>query len=372
MFDLVTECSAFYEPSYVIARAYQSEGLLTADTMDNITVKAYGKINIALDILGRRPDGYHEVSMIMQSVSLADELVFEKTAEPGITLMCMKSRYPGTVTPGTSSDINNQKRATLSSGDFDLTEEPMLPSGDTNIICKAYHALNAYLASRSCATDHQMSLHTPAGSVITPLGGVRCTLTKNIPIAAGMAGGSTDAAATLKALNELFSLGLSSQELADIAVKLGADVPYCLMGGTALSEGIGEKLTALPSLPECSIVLVHPHISVSTKEVYEAYDRVDHTFHPDITRIRQCIEAGDLEGVCAIVGNVLEEATIPMHPQISDIKKELASFNPLCTLMTGSGPTVFALFRDESKAKKASEHFKSHSDALDVYVVHPM
>ena len=292
--------------------------------MDNITVKAYGKINIALDILGRRPDGYHEVSMIMQSVSLADELVFEKTCEPGITLMCDKNEI----------------------------------AGDTNIICKAYHALNAYIASRDCASGC--------------LGGVRCTLTKNIPIAAGMAGGSTDAAATLKALNELFSLGLSSQELADIAVKLGADVPYCLMGGTALSEGIGEKLTALPALPECSIVLVHPHISVSTKEVYEAYDRVNHTFHPDIARIRQCIDAGDLEGVCAIVGNVLEEATIPMHPQISDIKDDLASFNPLCTLMTGSGPTVFALFQDESKAKKASEHFKSHSDALDVYVVHPM
>ncbi len=324
MFDLVTECSAFYEPSYVIARAYQSEGLLTADTMDNITVKAYGKINIALDILGRRPDGYHEVSMIMQSVSLADELVFEKTCEPGITLMCDKNEI----------------------------------AGDTNIICKAYHALNAYIASRDCASGC--------------LGGVRCTLTKNIPIAAGMAGGSTDAAATLKALNELFELGLSSSELADIAVKLGADVPYCLMGGTALSEGIGEKLTALPSLPECSIVLVHPHISVSTKEVYEAYDRVNHTFHPDIARIRQYIEAGDLEGMCTLAGNVLEEATIPMHPQISDIKKGLAHFNPLCTLMTGSGPTVFALFQDESKAKKASERFKSHSDALDVYVVHPM
>ena len=292
--------------------------------MNNITVKAYGKINIALDILGRRLDGYHEVSMIMQSVSLADELVFEKTCEPGITLMCDKNEI----------------------------------AGDTNIICKAYHALNAYIASRSCASGC--------------LGGVRCTLTKNIPIAAGMAGGSTDAAATLKALNELFSLGLSSQELADIAVKLGADVPYCLMGGTALSEGIGEKLTALPSLPECSIVLVHPHISVSTKEVYEAYDRVAHTSHPDISGIRRCIEAGDFEGVCTLAGNVLEEATIPMHPQISDIKKVLRAFNPLCTLMTGSGPTVFALFQDESKAKKASEHFKSHSDALDVYVVHPM
>ena len=361
MFDLVTECSAFYEPSYVIARAYQSEGLLTADTMDNITVKAYGKINIALDILGRRPDGYHEVSMIMQSVSLADELVFEKTGEPGITLMCTNSEDPGEATPGR-----------LSSDDHYSAGSPLLPPGDSNIICKAYNALNAYIASRDCASDHQMSLHTPAGSAITPLGGVSCTLVKNIPIAAGMAGGSTDAAATLKALNELFSLGLSSQELADIAVKLGADVPYCLMGGTALSEGIGEKLTALPALPECSIVLVHPHISVSTKEVYEAYDRVNHTFHPDIARIRQCIDSGDLEGVCAIVGNVLEEATIPMHPQISDIKKGLAHFNPLCTLMTGSGPTVFALFQDESKAKKASEHFKSHSDALDVYVVHPM
>ena len=340
--------------------------------MKNITVKAYGKINIALDILGRRPDGYHEVSMIMQSVSLADELVFERTDEPGITLMCAKSGYPDKVTPGVSSDIKNQKGATLPSGDCSLTEEPMLPSGDTNIICKAYHALNAYLASRNCAADHQMSLHTPAGSVITLLGGVRCTLTKNIPIAAGMAGGSTDAAATLKGLNELFSLGLSNDELADIAVKLGADVPYCLMGGTALSEGIGEKLTALPALPECSIVLVHPHISVSTKEVYEAYDRVAYTSHPDIPRIRRCVETGDLEGVCALAGNVLEEATIPMHPQISNIKKDLGSFNPLYTLMTGSGPTVFAVFRDESAAKKASEHFKSRSDALDVYVVRPM
>jgi len=289
--------------------------------MNNMIIKkAYGKINLALDIIGRRPDGYHEVSMIMQSVSIADELVFEKTDEAGLKL-----RF----------------------GNLPCEEGAALPSGSDNIIFKAYKALNE-------------RYH---------LGGVECTLTKNIPIAAGMAGGSTDAAATLKGLCELFALDVSDSELAQIAVGIGADVPYCLMGGTALSEGIGERLTKLPSIPGCSILLVHPEISVSTKEVYNAYDSALHTFHPDIPAIRACIGNGDLKGMCELAGNVLEEATIPMHPEIRDIKNKIREFEPLCSLMTGSGPTVFGIFDDEKKAKEALKYFKASSFANGTYTV---
>jgi 4-diphosphocytidyl-2-C-methyl-D-erythritol kinase len=286
---------------------------------DKTVIKAHGKINLALDIIGRRPDGYHEVSMIMQSVSLADELVFEKTDEAGLKL-----RFG--------------------------SENSILPVGDDNIISKAYKALNDRFS----------------------LGGVACTLAKNIPIAAGMAGGSTDAAATLKALRELFGLDISDSELAEIAVGIGADVPYCLMGGTALSEGIGEKLTALPALPKYSILLVHPDIPVSTKDVYNAYDRAPHTFHPDIPAIQSCITKGDLNGMCELAGNVLEEATIPMHPEIQDIKNKVKEFAPLLSLMTGSGPTVFGIFDDESKAREAYKHFKTSVYSSGTFLTKPV
>ena len=298
---------------------------------DKTVIKAHGKINLALDIIGRRPDGYHEVSMIMQSVSLADELVFEKTDEAGLKLRL--GNLP--------SDDPGEQDTRGRSG--------MLPVGSDNIIFKAYRALNERYG----------------------LGGVECTLTKNIPIAAGMAGGSTDAAATLKALRELFSLDISDSELAEIAVGIGADVPYCLMGGTVLSEGIGEKLTALPALPKCSILLVHPDIPVSTKDVYNAYDRAPHTFHPDIPAIKSCISKGDLKGMCELAGNVLEEATIPMHPEIQEIKNKIKEFAPLLSLMTGSGPTVFGIFDDEAKAREAYIFFKETQYSGEVFLTEP-
>ncbi|MCR5521083.1 MAG: 4-(cytidine 5'-diphospho)-2-C-methyl-D-erythritol kinase [Lachnospiraceae bacterium] len=288
---------------------------------NRIVIKAHGKINLALDIIGRRPDGYHEVSMIMQSVSLADELVFEKTDEAGLKLRFGNLPY----------------------------DDSYLPAGKDNIIFKAYRALND-----RCS-----------------LGGVECTLTKNIPIAAGMAGGSADAAATLKALRELFGLDISDRELAGIAVGIGADVPYCLMGGTALSEGIGEKLEALNALPKCSILLVHPDIPVSTKDVYNAYDNMPHTFHPDIPAIKSCISRGDLKGMCALAGNVLEEATVPMHPEINDIKNKVKEFGPLLSLMTGSGPTVFGIFDDESKARGAYKYFKTSRYSDGTFLTEP-
>ncbi|MCR5829954.1 MAG: 4-(cytidine 5'-diphospho)-2-C-methyl-D-erythritol kinase [Lachnospiraceae bacterium] len=314
---------------------------------DKTVIKAHGKINLALDIIGRRPDGYHEVSMIMQSVSLDDELVFEKTDVAGLKLRL--GNLPSDDSEEQDAQGKSSAETNCESGTSVSHEGGMLPVGSDNIIFKAYRALNERYS----------------------LGGVECTLTKNIPIAAGMAGGSTDAAATLKALRELFSLDISDSELAEIAVGIGADVPYCLMGGTALSEGIGEKLTALPALPKCCILLVHPDIPVSTKDVYNAYDRAPHTFHPDIPAIKSCISKGDLKGMCELAGNVLEEATIPMHPEIKDIKNKIKEFAPLLSLMTGSGPTVFGIFDDEAKAREAYTFFKETQYSGEVFLTEP-
>lgn len=330
---------------------------------DKTVIKAHGKINLALDIIGRRPDGYHEVSMIMQSVSLADELVFEKTDGAGLRLRLKKltfddsheegrreNRGESVIDPERGDDRGEKRIGSAMGNCTESTVNSILPVGDDNIISKAYKALNDRFS----------------------LGGVACTLAKNIPIAAGMAGGSTDAAATLKALRELFGLDISDSKLAEIAVSIGADVPYCLMGGTALSEGIGEKLTSLPALPKCSILLVHPDIPVSTKDVYNAYDRAPHTFHPDIPAIQSCITKGDLNGMCELAGNVLEEATIPMHPEIQDIKNKVKEFAPLLSLMTGSGPTVFGIFDDESKSREAYEYFKASAYSGGTFLTKPV
>ena len=269
--------------------------------MDKISINAMAKINLGLDVLRRRENGYHDVKMIMQTVNIYDTLEFVKTEESGIVVK---------------------------------TDAMELPTDENNLIYKA-----AKLLFDKCGVTK----------------GVTITLKKRIPIAAGMAGGSTDAAAALVGINQLFELQLSMQELKEIGVKIGADVPYCIEGGTALSEGIGEILTKLPDAPDCFVVVAKPEISVSTKYVYENLHANELKYHPDIDGMVDAIRNGNLDGVCTRMENVLETVTEKKYTIISELKMLLKDAGAENSLMSGSGPTVFAIFKEEEKAKKALE-----------------
>ena len=282
--------------------------------MDKIRINAMAKINLGLDVLRRRENGYHDVKMIMQTVNIYDTLEFVKTEAPGIVVK------------------------------VDAME---LPTDENNLIYKA-----AKLLFEQCAVTK----------------GVIITLTKRIPIAAGMAGGSTDAAAALVGINQLFDLQLSIQELKEIGVKIGADVPYCIEGGTALSEGIGEILTKLPDAPDCFVVVAKPEFSVSTKYVYENLHANELKYHPDIDGMAEAIREGSLEGVCKRMENVLETVTETKYPVISELKKLLKDVGAENSLMSGSGPTVFAVFKEEEMAEKALEAVKSSGLAKQSFV----
>lgn len=282
--------------------------------MEQIIRNAYAKINLGLDVLRRREDGYHEVKMIMQTVNLYDKLTFIKKEAPGIVLKI---------------DVEG------------------LDAGKDNLICRAAE-----------------KLFTEAG--ISP--GVEILLEKRIPIAAGMAGGSTDAAATLIGLNDLFELGYSMEQLQAIGVKLGADIPYCLMGGTALSEGIGEILTKLPAPPSCVLVIVKPDIDVSTGFVYGNLHVDTLPFHPDIDGMEAAIRNGSLEGITKRMGNVLETVTVREYPVIDTIKELMKEAGAENALMSGSGPTVFGIFTEEESARKAAEQIKERGLAGQVFV----
>lgn len=282
--------------------------------MERITKEAYAKINLGLDVLRRREDGYHEVRMIMQTVGICDTLVFIKREEPGIFLQ---------------------------------TDREGLSTGEDNLIWRAAKLL----FDREGVEQ-----------------GVEIFLQKRIPIAAGMAGGSTDAAATLMGLNELFSLGYSTEKLMELGVTLGADIPYCVMGGTALSEGIGEVLTRLPMPPQCVLVIAKPDIDVSTKFVYENL-HADRLFcHPDIDGMTEAVKAGDLKGITDRLGNVLETVTIPRYPVIDQIKQEMKRVGAEGALMSGSGPTVFGIFLKEMSAKEAAKRIREQGLAGQVFV----
>lgn len=279
--------------------------------------KAYAKINLALDVLGKYPNGYHEVKMVMQTIDLYDVLSFE-------SFDC-------------STEIQIEDRIRLvsdNSGELSL--------GTDNLIYKAAAKLVDYF---------------PAGK------GVKISLEKNIPVAAGMAGGSTDGAAALHGINELFGLGLSDEQLCDIGVKLGADVPYCIMGGTMLAEGIGEKLTKLADTPELTLVVAKPEMGVSTKYVYEHLDAYDNPPHPDVDGMIQAIEQADKTGIADKLGNILETVTVPACPEVAQIKGILAEQGADGVLMSGSGPTVFSVFSDVEKAQKAVDALKNDSPA---------
>ena len=282
--------------------------------IDKTTQRAYAKINIGLDVLRRRADGYHEVKMVMQTVDIYDELVLERRKEPGIELRMDNSE---------------------------------LPSGGDNLICRA-----ADLLFRE--------------KKIT--GGVNISLTKRIPIAAGMAGGSADAAAALRGLNELFDMGYSLKELQALGVGLGADIPYCLAGGTMLSEGIGEILTPLPAPPAAHLVIAKPDINVSTAFVYGNLHADSLAWHPDIDGMIAALQKGDLDGITGRLGNVLETVTVKAHPVIEQIKELLRKQGAENALMSGSGPTVFGIFKEKETAARAAEAVERGQLAKQIFV----
>lgn len=282
--------------------------------IDKTTQRAYAKINIGLDVLRRRADGYHEVKMIMQTVDIYDELVLERRKQPGIELRMDNSE---------------------------------LPSGGDNLICRA-----ADLLFRE--------------KEIT--GGVNISLTKRIPIAAGMAGGSADAAAALRGVNELFDLGYSLTELQALGVGLGADIPYCLAGGTMLSEGIGEILTPLPAPPAAHLVIAKPDINVSTAFVYGNLHADRLAWHPDIDGMIVALQKGDLDGITDRLGNVLETVTVKAHPVIEQIRELLRKQGAENALMSGSGPTVFGIFKEKETAARAAEAVERGRLAKQIFV----
>ena len=281
---------------------------------NDISLKALAKINLGLDVVRRREDGYHEVRMIMQTIHLYDRLDIKRTNEPGIQIH---------------------------------TNLSFLPVNETNLIYKAAKLL----MDEFSITD-----------------GVSVKLDKRIPVAAGMAGGSTDAAAMLIGVNRLFSLGLTKRQLMERGVQIGADVPYCIMRGTALAEGIGEALSPLPPMVKCPVLIAKPSISVSTKFVYQNLKLDDTTIHPDIDRLIDDIKAKNLHDIAAHMGNVLETVTIPNYPVIDEIKKHMLSNGAVGAMMSGSGPTVFGLFDDEDTAKKAYKAMRSSHLARQVYL----
>lgn len=281
---------------------------------NDISLKALAKINLGLDVVRRREDGYHEVRMIMQTIQLYDRLDIKRTQEPGIQIQ---------------------------------TNLSFLPVNENNLIYKAVKLL----MDEFSITD-----------------GVSVKLDKRIPVAAGMAGGSTDAAAMLIGVNRLFSLGLTKRQLMERGVQIGADVPYCIMRGTALAEGIGEALSPLPPMVKCPVLIAKPSISVSTKFVYQNLKLDDTTIHPDIDRLIDDIKAKNLHDIAAHMGNVLETVTIPNYPVIDEIKKHMLSNGAVGAMMSGSGPTVFGLFDDEDTAKKAYKAMRSSHLARQVYL----
>ena len=282
--------------------------------MRELNLKARAKINLGLDVIRRRPDGYHDLRMIMQTVNVYDRIRLTRTKAPGIRI---------------------------------ATNVSFLPVNENNLVWKA-----AALLMNEFPQEE----------------GIYVDLAKTIPVAAGVAGGSADAAAVLVGMNRLLGLGLDQQGLMERGVKLGADVPYCILRGSALAEGIGEVLTPLHSSVSCKVVLAKPAAHVSTKYVYTNLRIDDHTKHPDIDGQVAALESGDLEKLCACMGNVLESVTIPVCPEISVIKKTMLSAGAAGSMMSGSGPTVFGLFREMGQAQEAADLIREQNLAEQIFV----
>ncbi len=287
--------------------------------MNKIQLKALGKINLGLDVLKRREDGYHEVKMIMQTVSLCDELELKKSWKEGIKVQ---------------------------------TNLYYLPTNENNLVYKAAQLLMEEFDIRD---------------------GISIQLKKKIPVSAGMAGGSSDAAAVLWGMNQMYGLGLSCKDLMERGVKLGADVPYCILRGTALAEGIGERLTVLPPMPKCYLLIAKPGVNVSTKYVYENLHANDLKAeqHPDVDAMIEALKEKDLAALSSRMGNVLETVTVSAYPVIDRIKKCMMSAGALGAMMSGSGPTVFGIFDNQEKARRAYRGMKGKRFVKQAYVTVP-
>jgi len=284
--------------------------------MNSLKLRAYAKINLGLDVLRRREDGYHEVKMVMQTVGIYDQIELVRQAEPGIRVK---------------------------------TNLFYVPENENNLVYKAAKLLMDEFSIKE---------------------GVFIDLNKYIPVAAGMAGGSSDAAAVLYGMNRMFRLGLTKEELMKRGVKIGADVPYCIMRGTALAEGIGERLTPLPPAPDCHVLVAKPGISVSTKYVYENLHANDLLpgQHPDMDSVLEGIKNRDLYQMTRSMGNVLELVTAKENPVIQEIKAFMKERGAVHSMMSGSGPTVFGLYDDKQAAEKAFYELKKTNLAKQVYL----
>ena len=282
--------------------------------MRSISLKARAKINLGLDVLRKREDGYHEVKMVMQTINIYDKIYMKIIEKPEIKI---------------------------------VTNLSFLPTNESNLVYKAIQMLR-----------DEFNIEK----------GVFANVYKYIPVAAGIAGGSTDAAAAMIGMNKLFKLGLSREELMERAVKIGADVPYCIMGGTALAEGIGEKLSQLKPLKRCSILVSKPDISVSTKFVYTNLKLDENTVHPDMDGVLEAIDSSDVETMAKKMSNLLESVTAVKYPQIEEIKKSMIELGAINSIMSGSGPTVFGIFGNRKEAKKAYKTIKEKGIAKRLFL----
>ena len=281
-----------------------------------IEKKAYAKINLALDVTGRLDNGYHLVKMIMESISIHDVVTITCSEQPGIRMTCNR---------------------------------PELTCGEDNLVIRAAKAI----LDEADIPWEGVSLYPEK-----PVAGLDIKLEKNIPMAAGLAGGSTDAAAVLKGINELYGLGYSSEELCSIGVKHGADIPYCITGGSCLAEGIGEKLTLLSPVPKAYLVVIKPDMDVSTGYVYNTLDTEGVKLHPDVDGMINALKQGDLQGICNRLGNVLRDVTAVKYPIIPKLEQRLRDLGALNALMSGSGPTVFGIFENSDRCIRAEETLK--------------
>lgn len=285
---------------------------MSIENKESIQLSAYAKINLGLDVIRRLENGYHEVRMIMQTVDICDSLTLRKT-ESGIRL---------------------------------TVEGSGVPADENNLVCKAARLMFETYGIR---------------------GGVDMTLVKRIPVAAGMAGGSADAAAAFRGIGKLFGLSVSEEELKRLGVQIGADIPYCITGGTALSEGIGEILTPLPAPPDCFVLVAKPDIFVSTAFVYQNLHADRLQSHPDIDGMIEAIRQKNLYGIAQRMENVLETVTVKKYPVIDEIKQNMKENGALNALMSGSGPTVFGIFEKKETAEAACEVLKQTRLAKQLY-----
>jgi 4-diphosphocytidyl-2-C-methyl-D-erythritol kinase len=285
--------------------------------MREIRLRAMSKINLGLDVLGKREDGYHDLRMIMQTVSLFDRITLRMTKASGIRIQ---------------------------------TNLGFLPADASNLAVRAAQLL-----------FDEFSLE----------GGLFIDLEKHIPVAAGLAGGSSDAAAVLFGVNELFGLKLTREQLMERGLKLGADVPFCVLRGTALAEGVGEILTSTRPMPPCHILLAKPPVHVSTKFVFGNLRADEILTHPDIDGQLKALEDGDLKALADKMGNVLEAVTVPAYPVIRELKAKMMEGGAIGAMMSGSGPTVFGLFDYERAARAVCDKIRQEGSCRQVYLAAP-